>query len=59
VSAPVSREVPSSIPKPVNRNRVELSVEEQQIAAASGISAVEYAKHKLRLLKEKAEGTRQ
>jgi hypothetical protein len=61
VSAPVSRGVPSSEPKPLSADRMatRLSLEEQQIAAASGISLTEYAKNKLRLEREKREGTRQ
>jgi hypothetical protein len=51
--------VPSSTPKPLDPRRVDLSVEEQLIAKASGLTLREYAEGKLRLMKEKAEGTRQ
>jgi hypothetical protein len=37
---------------------VKLSPAEQQIAAASGISDIEYAKNKLRMLRERAAGER-
>ena len=59
VSAPVSREVPSGGYREPNLSQVRLSPEEVEIAAASGISQVEYAKHKLRLMREKASGQRQ
>jgi hypothetical protein len=56
VSAPTSREIPSgdralSIP-----SRVSLSVEERQIAAASGISDKEYAANKLKMMHMKQRG---
>jgi hypothetical protein len=38
---------------------VKLSPAEQQIAAASGISDIEYARHKLRMEREKRSGERQ
>jgi hypothetical protein len=60
VSAPVSREVPSGRPREENNpNRMTLSAEEMQIARASGISATDYARGKLRLQREKAAGERQ
>jgi hypothetical protein len=62
-SAPVSRDVPSAVP-PSERytedpRRVTLSVDEREIARASGISETEYARQKIRLEREKREGTRQ
>jgi hypothetical protein len=61
VSAPVSRQPPSSEPRPISPDRMAttLSVEELAVARASNISAVEYARNKLRLEREKREGTRQ
>ena len=59
-SAPVSREVPSGGPRPeTNPDKVILSAEEMEIARSSGISAAEYARHKIRLQREKAAGIRQ
>jgi hypothetical protein len=58
-SAPVSRDVPNGGPRPEfeeNPSRVHLSVEEKQIAAASGISLTEYAKGKIALQRRKAAG---
>jgi hypothetical protein len=59
VSAPVSRDVPDGIPRELKPNQVRLSPEEIEAARLSGISTVEYARHKLRLLQEKASGQRQ
>jgi hypothetical protein len=57
VSAPVSRTVPGyREPSP---RQTKLSVEEQQIARASGISDVQYAQNKLRMLRERASGQRE
>jgi hypothetical protein len=59
VSAPVSREVPTGEPRPEYQQdprRVTLSVEERQVAAASGISEVTYAANKLKMLRMKAAG---
>jgi hypothetical protein len=51
-SAPVSREVPSAIPRSEREQfdptRVHLSVEEKEIARASKISETEYARQKLK-----------
>lgn len=58
-SAPVSRVVPSGGYREPSPLQVHLSAEEKQVAAVSGISEVEYAKHKLRLEREKAAGERQ
>jgi hypothetical protein len=55
-SAPVSREVPTGGYREPSLNSVRLSIEEKQIASASGISEVEYAKQKLRMLKAQATG---
>ena len=57
VSAPVSRTVPG-YREPSPRS-VRLSPEEQQIAAASGISDAAYAKLKLKMLRERAAGERE
>jgi hypothetical protein len=55
-SAPVSRTAsPGSYREPSPRS-VKLTGEESAIAAASGISDVEYARQKLRMLKAKASG---
>jgi hypothetical protein len=50
VSAPVSREVPSGRPREENPNRTTLTAEELAVAAASGITATQYAAGKLRRL---------
>jgi hypothetical protein len=57
VSAPVSRTVPGY--REPNPRSVRLSPEEQQIAAASGISDAAYAKLKLKMLRERAAGERE
>ena len=60
VSAPVSRDVPGPDRERYgNPSKVTLSVDELQIAKASGISPAEYARHKLRLEAEKRAGGRQ
>jgi hypothetical protein len=59
VSAPVSREVPSGRPRDDNPNRTTLTAEELAVAAASGITATQYAAGKLRLQREKLAGERQ
>ncbi len=59
VSAPVSREVPTSDRAPrleTDPRRVTLSPEEMEIARNSGITAAEYARQKVRLAQEKASG---
>src|SRR5262249_17624349 len=56
VSAPVSRDIPSVSSGKRDSSRVTLSLEEQQIAKASGISLQEYAKQKLRLAQMRASG---
>jgi hypothetical protein len=59
VSAPVSREVPSGGPRPEfeeNPTRVVLSAAEKEIARASKISEVEYARNKIRMMRMKASG---
>jgi hypothetical protein len=56
-SAPVLRsEYAGSMPPPEASGRVTLSAEERSIAAATGISEVEYAKNKLKLLQMKKAG---
>ena len=56
-SAPPSRsEYAGSMPAPGASGRVTLSAEERQVAAATGISEVEYAKNKLKLLQMKKAG---
>jgi hypothetical protein len=55
-SAPVSRGVPSGDRLPSIPSRINLSAEERQIAAASGISDKEYAANKLRMMRMKATG---
>ena len=60
VSAPVNREVPAGgnrTPE-LNPRQMTLSVEENEIAKASEISPVEYARNKMRMLKERAAGLR-
>jgi hypothetical protein len=62
VSAPVSRSIPNGGPRPEYQQdptKVHLSVEEKEIARASNISEVEYARQRLRLEKEKRDGIRQ
>jgi hypothetical protein len=58
-SAPVSREVPSGNPRPgyeTDERRVTLSPDEKVIAKNSGISEVEYARNKIKMLRMKASG---
>jgi hypothetical protein len=56
-SAPPSRsEYAGSMPPPEVSGRVTLSQEERSIAAATGISEIEYAKNKLKLLQMKKAG---
>jgi hypothetical protein len=55
-SAPVSREIPNGQPRPETPSQVRLSPDELAIAKASGISASEYAKQKLRMLAGKRTG---
>jgi hypothetical protein len=62
VSAPVSREIPTGGPRPEYQQdptKVHLSVAEREIARASGISEIEYARQKVRLEREKRDGLRQ
>jgi hypothetical protein len=56
VSAPVSREIPSGNRDLSLPTRVSLSVEERQIAAASGISDQEYARNKIIMLRKQRSG---
>jgi hypothetical protein len=59
VSAPVSREIPSGGPRSefeTNPGRVVLSPDEKIIAKNSGISEVEYARNKIRMMHMKASG---
>jgi hypothetical protein len=58
-SAPPSRSAPGGGYREPSPSQVRLSPEEMQIAAASGISDTEYARYKLRLAREKRDGTRQ
>jgi hypothetical protein len=58
-SAPVSRTVPSAGYREPSPSSVRLTREEQETARMSGISDIEYAKHKLRMEREKAAGERQ
>jgi hypothetical protein len=58
-SAPVSRQAPSAGYRETNPRQTKLSVEEQQVARASGISDVQYAQNKLRMLRERASGQRE
>ena len=55
-SAPVSREVPSGNRIPSIPSRINLSAEERQIAAASGISDKQYAENKIRMMRMKQTG---
>lgn len=57
-SAPVSRGPVGGYLEPSPKS-VRLSPAEQQIAAASGISDLEYARNKLKMLRERAAGERQ
>lgn len=57
-SAPVSRGEVGGYREP-SPSQVRLTVEQKQIAAASGISDVQYAKNLLRLEREKRSGERQ
>ncbi len=57
VSAPVTRQTPTGSPRvDSNPTKIRLSAEEKQIAAASGISEVEYAKNKIELERQKRTG---
>jgi hypothetical protein len=59
VSAPVSREVPSGGPRPefeTDERRVVLSPDEKLVAKASGITEVQYARNKIKMLRMKASG---
>jgi hypothetical protein len=59
VSAPVSRQIPDGSPRPEyeqDPRRVHLSVEEREIARASGITEVQYAANKIKLMQAKARG---
>ncbi len=58
-SAPASREVPTGGYREPSPSQVRLTPEEKETAEASGISATEYAKMKLRLEREKRAGQRQ
>jgi hypothetical protein len=58
-SAPVSRQAPSGSLREPSPRQLKLSPEERQIAAASGISDVQYAQNKLRMLRERAAGERE
>lgn len=58
-SAPVSREVPTGGLREPNPNSVRLSRDELAVAQASGISPAEYARHKIRMEREKRTGQRQ
>jgi hypothetical protein len=55
-SAPPSREVPSGGSRQPSPSSVRLTPEELQIAAASGISATQYAKNKLEMLRKQNTG---
>jgi hypothetical protein len=56
VSAPVSRNREAGGYREPSPRQVRLTAEEQQIARASGISDVQYAENKLRMLRAKASG---
>jgi len=56
VSAPVSREVPTSVREERISTRVTLSVAEQAVARSMGISDVDYARGKLDLERRKRAG---
>jgi hypothetical protein len=59
VSAPVSRQIPDGSPRSEyeqDPRRVHLSVEEREIARASGITEVQYAANKIKLMQAKARG---
>jgi hypothetical protein len=55
-SAPVSREVPTGGYREPSLSSVRLTIDEKQIARNSGISEVEYAKQKLKMLRQQASG---
>jgi hypothetical protein len=57
-SAPVSRRDAGG-PRELSPRQVKLTPEEQQIAVASGISDVQYAANKLKMLRERASGQRE
>ncbi len=56
VSAPVSRETPSSGTGQRQSSKIRLTAEEQEMARVSGITDVEYAKQKQKLAQHKANG---
>lgn len=55
VAAPPTREAPSASGR-TSPTRITLTAEERQIAAASNISEIEYARQKLRLIEMKKQG---
>jgi hypothetical protein len=55
-SAPVSREVPTSTGQRPSSTRITLTKEEKDMARIAGVSEVEYAKQKGRLIEEKNSG---
>jgi hypothetical protein len=55
VSAPVSRDA-VGMDRPMVPNKIKLSLEEREAARIAGISELEYAKQKIRLLGAKARG---
>src|SRR5262249_25692779 len=59
VSAPVSRSVPTSGGPQTDPSKVRLSPAERQIAQVSGLTDLQYAQQKMRLIQEKARGERQ
>jgi hypothetical protein len=59
VSAPVSHDGVGSGYREPSPSSVRLTPEEQEIARASGISLTDYARNKLRMLREQASGERQ
>jgi hypothetical protein len=58
VSAPVSRGAIGGYREPSPR-QVKLTVEEQEIANAAGITETQYAQGKLKMLRERASGQRE
>jgi hypothetical protein len=55
-SAPVSRETPTASGQRTSTTRVTLTAEEKNMAQIAGVSEVEYAKQKQRLIEEKNSG---
>lgn len=59
VSAPVSREVPTEVPRELRPGQINLSAAEVEHARVAGVDIKTYAKHKIELDRQKRAGLRQ